>query len=55
MLKLLIDAAVLALIAWAVWYLVRHLRRQLKGRQGCGCGDCTGCPGCGRGGPVKRG
>ena len=42
MLKYIIYALVAALAVWAVWYLIRTVRRQL--REGCGCGgDCQGC------------
>ena len=45
--KYLIYIAVAALILWAGVYLVRHIRRQMKGDCGsCGgaCGgDCSGC------------
>lgn len=45
--KYLIYIAVAALILWAVVYLVRHIRRQMKGDCGsCGgaCGgDCSSC------------
>ena len=55
MLKLIIYAAVLALSGWAVWYVVRHLRRQMKGRCGCGCGGaCDGCPAGGCAGRRKH-
>ena len=41
MLKYIIYALVAALAVWAVWYLIRTVRRQL--REGCGCGgDCHG-------------
>ena len=36
MLKYIIYALVAALAVWAVWYLIRTVRRQL--REGCGCG-----------------
>ena len=35
--KYLIYLAVAGLTVWAVWYLVRQVRRQLRGG-GCGCG-----------------
>ena len=45
--KYVIYAAVALLILWAAVYLVRHIRRQLRGECGCcggGCsGDCTSC------------
>ena len=44
--KYVIYAAVALLILWAVVYLVRHVRRQLRGECGCGgsCGgDCAAC------------
>ena len=43
--KYVIYLAVAALIGWSVWYLVRCVRRQLRGDCGCGCGkDCKSCP-----------
>lgn len=49
--KYVIYAAIALLVVWAVVYLVRHIRRQLKGDCGCGQGaDCPGnCGSCGRG------
>ena len=44
MLKYIIYALVAVLVIWAVWYLIRSGRRQLRGQCGCG-GDCTGCTG----------
>lgn len=44
--KYLIYLAIAALVVWAVIYLVRHVRRQLKGDCGCAgaCGgDCNAC------------
>ena len=41
--KYVIYAAVALLIAWAVWYVCRHLLRQVRGKGDCGCG-CAGCP-----------
>lgn len=41
--RYLITLGAAALIVWAVWYLVRTVRRQSKG--GCACGgDCSVCP-----------
>ena len=42
--KYVIYAAVALLVLWAVVYLARHVRRQLRGECGCGgsCGGCTG-------------
>ena len=40
--KYFIYLAVAGLTVWAVWYLVRQVRRQLRGG-GCGCG-CGGSP-----------
>lgn len=41
--KYVIYALVAALAVWAVWYLARTIRRQLKG-QCIGCsGDCSRC------------
>ena len=51
MLKYLIYAAIAALAVWAVVYLVRHVRRQLRGDCGCGGGaDCCNgdCGACGK-------
>ncbi len=43
--KYIIYAIVVALVIWAVWYLTRTIRRQLKG----GCDHCTGdCARCGK-------
>ena len=40
--KYVIYVLVAALIVWAVWYLVKSIRRQIKGD--CGCGkDCRNC------------
>ena len=44
--KYIIYAAVALLILWAVVYLARHIRRQLRGEGGCG-GDCAVCHHCG--------
>ena len=41
--KYIIYLAVAALVVWAVVYLTRHVRRQLRG-------DCGSCGGCGGGG-----
>lgn len=42
--KYVIYALVAALSVWAVCYLVKAVRRQLKGGCGCGCGgDCARC------------
>ena len=41
--KYIIYAAVALLVLWAVVYLVRHVRRQLRGECGCGGGDCASC------------
>lgn len=47
--KYIIYAAVAALAVWAVVYLVRHVRRQLKGDCGCSGGGCSGdCSCCGK-------
>ncbi len=44
--KYVIYALVAALSVWAVWYLVKAVRRQLGGGCGCGCGgDCGRCKG----------
>lgn len=42
--KYLIYILIAALVAWAVWYLARSLRRQLRGECSCG-GDCRSCAG----------
>ena len=42
MLKYVIYAAIFVLAACAVWYVIRHIIRQVKGKGGCS-GDCTGC------------
>ena len=43
--KYAIYLAVAGLVCWSVWYLIRHIRRQMKGDCGCGCGkDCRSCP-----------
>lgn len=39
--KYIIYLAVGVLAVWAVWYVIRHVRRQLRGECGCG-GDCAG-------------
>lgn len=41
--KYVIYLAIAALAVWAVVYLVRHIRRQLRGD--CGCGGGAGCGG----------
>ena len=42
--KYIVYALAAALAVVAVWYLVRTIRRQLKGDCGCGCGkDCGSC------------
>ena len=41
--KYIIYAAVALLILWAVIYLVRHVRMQLRGECGSCCGDCASC------------
>ena len=38
------DAVTLALVAAAVIYLIRRLRRLGQGRQRTGCGTCPNCP-----------
>ena len=46
--KYIIYAAVALLVLRAVVYLVRHVRRQLRGECGCG-GSCGGdCGSCGQ-------
>ena len=40
--NILIYLAVAALALWSVWYVVRTVRRQLKGDCGCS-GDCAAC------------
>lgn len=40
------DYVILAIIAAAIFFAVRSLvRRGKKGGCGCGCSDCSGCPG----------
>lgn len=50
MLKYVVYLLVAVLICWSVFYLIRHVRKQLKGDCGsCGgsCGSCHGdCGGC---------
>ena len=49
--KYVIYAGVALLILWAVIYLARQIRRQLRGECGCG-GSCSGkcdCCSCGCG------
>lgn len=44
--KYVIYLAIAVLVIWSVWYVIRHIRRQLAGRCGCedGCsGNCSGC------------
>lgn len=48
MLKYLIGAGVFLLILWSVIYLIRHVRRQLRGDCGSCGGDCGSCSGCSR-------
>ncbi|MGN8874526.1 FeoB-associated Cys-rich membrane protein [Pseudoflavonifractor sp. HCP28S3_F10] len=45
--KYVIYLAVAALVVWSVWYVARHIRRQLRGDCGCGCGCSGGCECCG--------
>jgi hypothetical protein len=48
MVKYFIYIAVAVLILWSVYYVVRAIRRQLKGQGGCdgACGSCSkDCPG----------
>ncbi len=46
--KYLIYLLIAALTLWSVQYLVKAVRRQLRG--GCGCGgDCGSCGSCKRG------
>ena len=44
MLKYLIYAGVIALIVWAVVYLIYRFHKSLKAKRGCGCGGCSSCP-----------
>lgn len=37
--KYIIYLAVGVLAVWAVWYVIRHVRRQLRGE--CGCGEAA--------------
>lgn len=42
--KYLIYALVALLVIWAMWYLAKTIRRQVKGGCGCGCGgNCARC------------
>ena len=41
--KYIIYLAVAALVVWAVVYLIRHIRRQLRGDCGSCGGDCSCC------------
>ena len=45
--KYLIYLVIAALVVWAVAYLTRHIRRQMKGDCGScsSSGSCSGCPG----------
>ena len=38
--KYIIYGAVAALTVWAVWYVVRQISRQIRGKGGCGCSSC---------------
>lgn len=50
--KYLIYLVIAALVVWAVAYLTRHIRRQMKGD----CGSCGGCEGgCGSCGSAEKG
>ena len=52
--KYVIYLAVAVLILWAVIYLARHIRRQMKGDCGCCGGGCSGdCSSCGPACPHK--
>lgn len=40
--KYIIYVAVAVLVLWSVWYVLRHVYRQFKGR--CSCdGNCASC------------
>jgi hypothetical protein len=54
MMKYLIYIAIAALVVWAVVYLVRHIRRQMKGDCGACGGGCDGCGGSCRPGEEKK-
>lgn len=45
--KYIIYALVVLLVVWSVWYVLRSVRKQLRGDCGCGRGsDCASCGGC---------
>ncbi len=47
--KYLIYLLIAALVLWSVWYLIKTVRRQLRGGCDCGCGgDCGSCGSCKR-------
>lgn len=42
--KYLIYLLIAALVLWSVWYLVKTVRRQIRGGCGCICGgNCGRC------------
>ncbi len=43
--KYVIYIAIALLVVWAVVYLIRHIRRQMKGDCGACGGGCQGCSG----------
>ncbi len=50
MVKYLIYAGAVLLVAWSVWYVARTVGRQLRG--GCSCGGC--CSSCGSQCPARK-
>ena len=44
--KYIIYLAVGVLAVWALWYVIRHVRRQLRGECGCGGGCAGNCCAC---------
>ena len=42
--KYIVYALIVLLVCWSVWYVLKTVRRQVKGDCGCGCsGGCAGC------------
>lgn len=47
--KYMIYLAIAVLVVWSVWYLLRHVKRQLHGDCGSCGGGCDGnCGSCGK-------
>ena len=41
--------ALVALVLWSIWYLLRRIVRSFRRDGGCGCADCGGdCSCCGQ-------